>query len=106
MQSERLTGLKIDDRDNVATLFCSAPVLCQVEVVDRQGRRANVTVADDIPYGHKIALQPVRKGEPIIKYGEQIGIATEDIAVGQHVHVHNVESTRGRGDREGKVECR
>ena len=35
----------------------------------------------------------------IVKYGEIIGRATQDIAVGQHVHVHNLESCRGRGDK-------
>ena len=33
------------------------------------------------------------------KYGEVIGAATRDIRVGEHVHVHNVEGKRGRGDR-------
>jgi len=35
-----------------------------------------------------------------VKYGEPIGIATRDIRSGQHVHVHNLESARGRGDKE------
>ncbi len=37
-------------------------------------------------------------GDGVIKYGEIIGRATCDIDVGDHVHVHNVESQRGRGD--------
>lgn len=106
MHSERLTGLKVNDRDNVATLFCSARALCNVEIVDRQGRRMSVTLANDIPYGHKIALTDIPKGEAIVKYGEQIGIATTGIRAGQHVHVHNVESTRGRGDWEEEAESR
>ncbi len=40
--------------------------------------------------GHKVALVPIRKGEAIYKYGQIIGFAKEDIAAGQHVHVHNV----------------
>jgi len=39
------------------------------------------------------------KGTPLIKYGETIGSATEYIKQGDHVHVHNVEGLRGRGDR-------
>jgi altronate dehydratase small subunit len=35
----------------------------------------------------------------VIKYGETIGLATSDISPGEHVHVHNVEGQRGRGDR-------
>ncbi len=106
MRSERLTGLKVNDRDNVATLFCSACASHEVEVVDRQGRRISVVVTGDIPYGHKIALGDTRRGEAVIKYGEQIGVATSDIRTGQHVHVHNVESTRGRGDWEEEAGSR
>ena len=106
MHSERLTGLKINDRDNVATLFCSVCVPCEVEVVDRQGRRTIMVVTGDIPYGHKVALRDIAKGEAIIKYGEQIGIASVDIRVGQHVHVQNVESVRGRGDWEREAEAK
>ncbi|MDP1993088.1 MAG: SAF domain-containing protein [Syntrophales bacterium] len=42
----------------------------------------------------------MKKGDLIVKYGEPIGIATQDIRIGQHVHVHNLESARGRGDKE------
>jgi len=57
-----------------------------------------VVAAEVIRLGHKIALRTIQKGEDIIKYGEVIGRATEMIGVGRHVHVHNVESLRGRGD--------
>ena len=40
--------------------------------------------------GHKYAIRPIKKGENVIKYGNPIGHATEDIAVGDHVHTHNV----------------
>src|SRR5947209_5654125 len=40
--------------------------------------------------GHKVALRPVSKGEAVSKYGQVIGFASQDIAVGDHVHVHNV----------------
>ena len=53
----------------------------------------------DIPYGHKIALVPIAAGEQVIKYGLSIGSASTDIQPGDLVHVHNVESNRGRGDR-------
>lgn len=47
---------------------------------------------DQIPAGHKYALTDVKKGEPIIKYGEIIGRATKDIKKGEWVHTHNVKS--------------
>ncbi len=46
----------------------------------------------DIPQGHKIALKDIKKGENVIKYGMPIGHALEDIAVGSHVHTHNVKT--------------
>ena len=49
-------------------------------------------------YGHKIAVKDIKKDEIITKYGEEIGIATADIKVGEYVHVHNLDSMRGRGD--------
>ena len=36
----------------------------------------------------------IAKGEPVVKYGEHIGVAGADIRTGEHVHVHNVESHR------------
>ena len=46
--------------------------------------------------GHKIALRPIRKGEAVLKYGQIIGFASQDIAPGDHVHVHNVDRRRLR----------
>lgn len=44
-----------------------------------------------VPVGHKIAVRAVAQGDPVIKYGHVIGYATQDIAVGDHVHSHNLE---------------
>lgn len=59
---------------------------------------SELTVQTPVPFGHKLALRPIRRGEEVRKYGEVIGIASADIQAGEHVHVHNVESQRGRGD--------
>ena len=45
--------------------------------------------------GHKYAIRPIKKGENIIKYGNPIGHATEDIKNGEHVHTHNVKTALG-----------
>ncbi len=47
---------------------------------------------ESIPAGHKYALRSIRKDEYVIKYGEIIGRATQDIAQGEWVHTHNVKS--------------
>jgi altronate hydrolase len=49
-----------------------------------------VKLASRIGMGHKIALRPIKKGEAVYKYGQIIGFASEDIAPGSLVHVHNV----------------
>lgn len=68
--------------------------------LDYDGER--VVLREDVPFGHKVALEPTDRGDPVRKYGEVIGTATTDIAVGEWVHTHNCESARGRGDRAAK----
>jgi altronate dehydratase small subunit len=88
----------IDPKDNVATLFLqNAPKNTKVTLtVD--GKPATIALLDEVPYAHKFAIKPIKKGEQVMKYGYSIGTATEDIAAGKHVHIHNTESNRGRGD--------
>lgn len=59
---------------------------------------ATVVVRQAIPAGHKVALRAIAAGDAVIKYGSPIGTATTAIDAGEHVHVHNVASARGRGD--------
>ena len=49
-------------------------------------------VGIDLSDGHKYALRDIAEGENIIKYGQPIGHATENIAEGDHVHTHNVKT--------------
>ena len=87
------TALVISARDNVATAL--EPV--ETGHVIRAGEVV-VTAIEAIPRGHKIALRDIRAGEPVVKYGSAIGLATTGIVGGAHVHTHNVASVRGRGD--------
>ena len=59
----------------------------------RINEKDNVIVS--LSTGHKTALFDIKKGEDIIKYGYPIGIATEDIKVGEHVHSHNMKTKLG-----------
>ena len=52
--------------------------------------KENVRAAVRIPAGHKIAVRAVSKGAPVHRYNQIIGFATQPIAPGEHVHVHNV----------------
>lgn len=63
------------------------------------GRR--FALSEAVAFGHKFALRPVAAGDPVEKYGHVIGRASEAIEPGEWVHVHNLDSTRGRGDVAG-----
>ena len=99
--AEQLVALQVKDADNVATIFADDVIPGTViAILDPSGIQTPLTVRDAIPYGHKVAVRPIAVGELIIKYGEEIGVATHDIAAGAYVHVHNLDSMRGRGDLE------
>ena len=57
-----------------------------------EGRQFEVAAVSDIPKYHKMAIEPKKKGEPVKKYGERIGVALKDFAAGEHVHTHNLGS--------------
>jgi SAF domain len=86
--------LIVSGRDNVATALDALRPGQQVEAGGH-----TIVVRDEVPSGHKVALKRIMAGEPVRKYGNTIGEATTDIEPGAHVHVHNVASQRGRGDR-------
>lgn len=75
---------QIDPRDDVAAALRD---------IESGETLSGVTARQAIPSGHKIALHDVREGQPVIKFGFPIGRATCDIAVGDHVHTHNVATS-------------
>jgi altronate dehydratase small subunit len=64
-----------------------------------QEKQFTIELKSTIEFGHKFAVVSIQKGEDILKYGEVIGAALQNIEVGEHVHVHNLEGKRGRGDK-------
>ena len=92
-------ALKVNDKDNVATIFAEQVQGGDaIQVRDKKGETIEGKALEAIPYGHKLALQDIAKGQIIVKYGEEIGMASSDIQKGEHVHIHNLESMRARGD--------
>jgi altronate dehydratase small subunit len=90
----------INSRDNVATTLVD--LKAGDTLVLKLGEEDLIIVLmAAIPFGHKFCLTTVKAGAAVVKYGETIGIAVTDIQPGDHVHTHNVVSTRGRGDLEG-----
>lgn len=53
-----------------------------------------MAVNEAIPLGHKFALKELKDGDSVIKYGEDIGRTVADIPKGNHVHVHNLKTSK------------
>jgi altronate dehydratase small subunit len=83
----------LNEKDNVAVALDD---LAEGAAISIQGKSQpkTITLRNAVPFGHKFALHPIKKGNDIVKYGEVIGRATSDIAEGEYVHIHNVESVR------------
>jgi altronate dehydratase small subunit len=86
----------INAKDNVATVVDDFPAgtILKYALGHSEG---TIQLQQDTPMGHKCAICEILAGADVIKYGESIGRATAKINPGEHVHVHNVESRRGRG---------
>ena len=77
-------AVHLSPEDNVVI---AARHLRRGETIAPRGRE--VTLVDPVPLGHKASLVAIRKGEPVLKYGQVIGFASTEIPPGSHVHVHN-----------------
>ncbi len=84
---QTFSTLKIAESDTVAVAI---KALTKGEVVEVGDKR--ITLASDIPAGHKFAIKDIQKDEPVIKYGYPIGKAREAIALGSHVHSTNIST--------------
>lgn len=86
-----MNAMIIEAKDNVAV---AVEQIAKGEAVTylNQGETITLTAVEDIIIYHKLATRDIQEGEPVVKYGENIGVATAFIPKGAHVHVHNVES--------------
>jgi altronate dehydratase len=93
-----VNALRINPEDNVVVALSDLPADTRLSW---NGAAPGVAVVtrEPIPFGHKAAIAPIASGETVIKYGASIGLASADIAPGQHVHVHNLRSVRGAATR-------
>ncbi|MBM7691541.1 altronate dehydratase small subunit [Peribacillus deserti] len=90
--------LYLSNKDSVAVALSDIPEHTEV-VVQTDTEDITVTLLEQIRFGHKFAVKAIDQGADIIKYGEVIGAAVSFIPAGAHVHVHNLEGKRGRGDK-------
>ena len=89
-------AIVLHPKDNVATLFeggrAGEPCILQGEGSGR------LTLLQDVPFGHKVCVVETPACADVLKYGHTIGTARAPLKVGEHAHVHNIDSARGRGD--------
>jgi altronate hydrolase len=83
------TVIRLHPLDNVVVASGDLPQAAEIP-------RESVRPLEPIPAGHKMATAPLEAGQPILKYGQVIGVATCAIAAGAHVHSHNLASTAQR----------
>ena len=94
-RTKQMKALQVHERDNVATAISEVRRGEAVTVLSPAGEVvARPVAATSIGFGHKLAISALRSGQEVIKYGEVIGTAGEDIDAGALVHTHNVESSR------------
>ena len=75
--------IKLNEKDNIG--------IATMDIPENVETNLNLISKDKIPYGHKISLKKINKGEYIYRYGQIIGITQCDIDKGRHVHSHNLE---------------
>ena len=85
-----------DVRDNVGVvvaedLVAGMDMLC---VVIQDNSEFRCTLSQNVPIGHKVALQDLKIGDTVIKYGQDIGRVTAAVRKGEHVHTHNLKTKR------------
>ncbi len=78
----------MDPEDNCATSLEDIPKDKEIEIKEGEVIKIN----QNIPFGHKFALRDIAVGDLIKKYGQIIGIVTENIKKGDWIHTHNIKS--------------
>jgi altronate hydrolase len=81
----------VDREPRIIRLNAADNVAVAVDTIEKGRPAVGVTTAARIPRGHKMAIVPIAKGEPIRKFGQIIGFAKAPIAPGEWVHEQNVE---------------
>ncbi|MDY6303831.1 MAG: altronate dehydratase family protein [Succiniclasticum sp.] len=79
--------IQIHEADNVAVALRDWQAGESVSLLP-----GSLALRDAVPRGHKFALQDIAAGTDVVKYGVPIGHATRDIAAGEHVHIHNMQT--------------
>lgn len=89
--------IRLHEKDNVVVA---------ARAVEAGESVAGIVALDAVPSGHKIATQPITKDEPVLKYGQIIGLANCDIRPGEHVHLRNVAMLESDAEHEYAADAR
>jgi len=84
----------ISQKDNVGIVIEEIKKGDALLYKDYYGKDIKLNALDNIRIYHKVAINDIKVGTHIVKYGEHIGVAGKDISSGEHVHTHNVEDQR------------
>ena len=98
MEKNSANAIVIDEHDNVG-LAIKELKAGDIVTLKTGNCESTVTLKNDIGFLHKFALCNIKTGDKILKYGQVIGGATQDISAGEHVHTHNIKSLRGNFQR-------
>ncbi|MFC0272087.1 UxaA family hydrolase [Metabacillus herbersteinensis] len=90
------SALIIDATDNVAVALQDFKKGDQCQI-SSNGREEKIQLLEDIPFGHKLAIQFIEENESVLKYGEEIGKMKTAVKKGGWIHVHNMFCERGGG---------
>ena len=90
----------ISENDNVVTAVADCAAGDRVLVKFKE-KEHTYQCNQDVRFGHKMAIEDIKKGGKVIKYGQPIGTASQDIRKGDWVHVHNVRDTYKVLDQKG-----
>ena len=85
-----------DEKDNVGVVVIETTKKgqdCNAWIMEND-KSIKVPSLNEVPLGHKIALQDLKEGDTILKYGHDIGKVVKAIKKGEHVHVHNVKTKK------------
>lgn len=88
-------AIVLSTKDNVATALRTLQP-DQVISLETPTGCVEVTALEAIPLCHKFAIEAIAVEQPILKYGEVIGVASQAVKPGAHVHVHNIKSLRAK----------
>src|SRR5260221_13101221 len=79
-------AIHLRPNDNIAVAAKSIPGGTELHFEDR-----TIALPGPVRLGHKFAVQPIKEGDAVLKYGQIIGFASRDIGIGEHVHTQNVK---------------